>query len=101
MRPAGAASAVRLKPAGRPIAKGKLFGTMEAGKYASPLKVPLVLVWLGEIDERGDSNSRLAAGKQWHCRYATFVSLEAFKIILERPGRPIKIRPSQGVLALL
>ena len=42
MRPAaGAVSAVRLKPAGRPIAKGKLFGTMEAGKYVGPLKAPI------------------------------------------------------------
>jgi glycine cleavage system H protein len=40
-RSAGAVSAVRLKPAGRPIAKGKPFGTMEAGKYVGPLKAPL------------------------------------------------------------
>jgi glycine cleavage system H protein len=38
---AGAVSAVRLKPAGRPIAKGKPFGTMEAGKYVGPLRAPL------------------------------------------------------------
>jgi glycine cleavage system H protein len=40
-RSAGAVSAVRLKPAGRPIAKGKPFGTMEAGKYVGPLKAPV------------------------------------------------------------
>jgi glycine cleavage system H protein len=38
---AGTVSAVRLKPAGRPIAKGKPFGTMEAGKYVGPLKAPI------------------------------------------------------------
>jgi glycine cleavage system H protein len=38
---AGTVSAVRLKPAGRPIAKGKPFGTMEAGKYVGPLKAPV------------------------------------------------------------
>jgi len=40
-RSAGKVSAVRLKPAGRPIAKGKPFGTMEAGKYVGPLKAPV------------------------------------------------------------
>ena len=40
-RSAGAVSAVRLKPAGRPIVKGKPFGTMEAGKYVGPLKAPI------------------------------------------------------------
>ena len=40
-RSAGAVSAVRLKPAGRPIARGKPFGTMEAGKYVGPLKAPM------------------------------------------------------------
>jgi glycine cleavage system H protein len=40
-RSAGSVSAVRLKPAGRPIATGKPFGTMEAGKYVGPLKAPL------------------------------------------------------------
>jgi len=40
-RSAGAVNAVRLKPAGRPIAKGKPFGTMEAGKYVGPLKAPI------------------------------------------------------------
>ncbi|MCR4406167.1 MAG: glycine cleavage system protein H [Anaerolineae bacterium] len=38
---AGKVSAVRLKPAGRPIVKGKPFGTMEAGKYVGPLKAPI------------------------------------------------------------
>jgi glycine cleavage system H protein len=38
---AGKVSAVRLKPAGRPIALGKPFGTMEAGKYVGPLKAPV------------------------------------------------------------
>ena len=40
-RSAGSVTAVRLKPAGRPIAVGKPFGTMEAGKYVGPLKAPL------------------------------------------------------------
>ncbi len=40
-RSAGAISAIRLKPAGRPITQGKPFGTMEAGKYVGPLKAPL------------------------------------------------------------
>jgi len=40
-RSAGAVSAVRLKPSGRPIVKGKPFGTMEAGKYVGPLKAPI------------------------------------------------------------
>jgi len=40
-RSAGRVSAVRLKPAGRPIAKGRPFGTMEAGKYVGPLKAPI------------------------------------------------------------
>ena len=40
-RSAGAVTAVRLKPAGRPIAIGKPFGTMEAGKYVGPLKAPV------------------------------------------------------------
>jgi glycine cleavage system H protein len=38
---AGMVSAVRLKPAGRPVATGKPFGTMEAGKYVGPLKAPV------------------------------------------------------------
>ena len=38
---AGKVNAVRLKPAGRPIAQGKPFGTMEAGKYVGPLKAPV------------------------------------------------------------
>ena len=40
-RSAGKVSAVRLKPAGRPAARGKPFGTMEAGKYVGPLKAPI------------------------------------------------------------
>ena len=40
-RSAGTVSAVRLKPAGRPVAVGKPFGTMEAGKYVGPLKAPI------------------------------------------------------------
>ncbi len=40
-RSAGAVSAVRLKPAGRPAAVGRPFGTMEAGKYVGPLKAPI------------------------------------------------------------
>ena len=40
-RSAGSVSAVRLKPPGRPIVKGKPFGTMEAGKYVGPLKAPI------------------------------------------------------------
>lgn len=40
-RSAGTVSAVRLKPAGRPMAKGKPFGTMEAGKYVGPLRLPV------------------------------------------------------------
>ena len=40
-RSAGTVSAVRLKPAGRPIPKGRPFGTMEAGKYVGPLKAPV------------------------------------------------------------
>lgn len=40
-RSAGSVSAVRLKPAGRSIAGGKPFGTMEAGKYVGPLKAPM------------------------------------------------------------
>lgn len=40
-RSAGKVTAVRLKPAGRPIVKGKPFGTMEAGKYVGPLKAPV------------------------------------------------------------
>ena len=40
-RSAGRVSAVRLKPGGRPIAKGRPFGTMEAGKYVGPLKAPI------------------------------------------------------------
>ncbi len=40
-RSAGTVGAVRLKPAGRPIAAGKPFGTMEAGKYVGPLKAPI------------------------------------------------------------
>ena len=38
---AGAVSAVRLKPPGRSIAKGRPFGTMEAGKYVGPLRAPI------------------------------------------------------------
>ena len=40
-RSAGTVSAVRLKPAGRPISVGRPFGTMEAGKYVGPLKAPI------------------------------------------------------------
>lgn len=40
-RSAGKIGALRLKPAGRPIAVGKPFGTMEAGKYVGPLKAPV------------------------------------------------------------
>ncbi len=49
-RSAGAVSAVRLKPAGRPIAKGRPFGTMEAGKYVGPLKAPVA----GQVVEIND-----------------------------------------------
>jgi glycine cleavage system H protein len=38
---AGTVSAVRIKPPGRSIARGKPFGTMEAGKYVGPLRAPL------------------------------------------------------------
>jgi glycine cleavage system H protein len=40
-RSAGPVSAVRLKPPGRSIAKGRPFGTMEAGKYVGPLRAPI------------------------------------------------------------
>jgi glycine cleavage system H protein len=40
-RSAGTVSAVRLKPPGRSIAKGRPFGTMEAGKYVGPLRAPI------------------------------------------------------------
>ncbi|MGE5619158.1 MAG: glycine cleavage system protein H [Sphingomonadaceae bacterium] len=40
-RSAGTVGAVRLKPPGRPVAAGKPFGTMEAGKYVGPLKAPI------------------------------------------------------------
>lgn len=38
---AGAVTAIRLKPAGRLIVRGRPLGTMEAGKYVGPLKAPL------------------------------------------------------------
>ncbi len=50
-RSAGRVSAVRLKPAGRPIAKGRPFGTMEAGKYVGPLKAPLAGMVVAVNDE--------------------------------------------------
>ncbi len=47
---AGTVSAVRLKPAGRPIPVGRPFGTMEAGKYVGPLKAPIA----GKVVEVND-----------------------------------------------
>ena len=38
---AGTVSAVRIKPPGRSIARGRPFGTMEAGKYVGPLRAPI------------------------------------------------------------
>lgn len=32
---------LRLKPPGRPIPQGRPFGTMEAGKYVGPLRLPV------------------------------------------------------------
>ncbi len=32
---------IGLKPPGRPLAKGKPFGSMESGKYVGPLRAPL------------------------------------------------------------
>ncbi len=55
---AGAVGAVRLKPAGRPIAAGRPFGTMEAGKYVGPLKAPIA-GQVVEINEQVMSRPRL------------------------------------------
>ncbi len=38
---AQAISHVRLKPPGRPMPQGRPFGTMEAGKYVGPLRMPV------------------------------------------------------------
>ncbi|MBI3180937.1 MAG: glycine cleavage system protein H [Myxococcales bacterium] len=37
---AGAIAYVKLKPAGKPVQKGRAFGSIEAGKYIGPLKSP-------------------------------------------------------------
>jgi glycine cleavage system H protein len=57
-RSAGSVSAVRLKPAGRPVAQGKPFGTMEAGKYVGPLKAPIA-GQVVEVNEEVMSSPRL------------------------------------------
>src|SRR3989337_331780 len=38
---AGTVAYVKLLPAGRPVAKGRAFGSLEAGKYIGPLKAPV------------------------------------------------------------
>lgn len=61
-------SHVRLKPPGRPIQQNRPFGTMEAGKYVGPLRLPLsgTVVEINEelIDNAGLAN-RDPYGQGW------------------------------------
>ncbi|MDO8689534.1 MAG: glycine cleavage system protein H [Dehalococcoidia bacterium] len=38
---AGTVAYIKLLPAGRPVTKGRAFGSLEAGKYIGPLKAPV------------------------------------------------------------
>lgn len=38
---AGSVAYIKLLPAGRPVQKGRSFGSLEAGKYIGPLKAPV------------------------------------------------------------
>jgi len=61
-------SSFRLKPPGRPMPQNRPFGTMEAGKYVGPLRLPVGGKVL-EINEDLISNPKLANsdcyGKGW------------------------------------
>jgi glycine cleavage system H protein len=50
---------IRLKPPGRPIAKDRPFGTMEAGKYVGPLNLPVAAKVI-EINEEVITNPKIA-----------------------------------------
>jgi glycine cleavage system H protein len=63
-----AISFIRFKPAGRPVAKDRPFGTMEAGKYVGPL--PMIVAGnVVEINQDVLDNPKLANsdpyGKGW------------------------------------
>jgi glycine cleavage system H protein len=61
-------SHLRLKPPGKPIAQNRPFGTMEAGKYVGPLRLPVggKVIEINEdvIDNPGLANSD-PYGKGW------------------------------------
>jgi len=71
---AGTVAYVKLLPAGRPVAKGRAFGSLEAGKYIGPLKAP-VAGKIAQVNQEVLDNPRLVNtdpyGQGW------FVVIEA------------------------
>lgn len=65
---AGTAAYVKLLPVGRTVAKGRSFGSLEAGKYIGPLKAP-VRGKIVEVNQEVIDNPRLVNtdpyGKGW------------------------------------
>ena len=65
---AGTVAYVKLLPAGRPVTKGRAFGSLEAGKYIGPLKAP-VNGKLAEVNQEVLADPRLVNtdpyGKGW------------------------------------
>jgi glycine cleavage system H protein len=68
-------SHVRLKPPGRPIPQNRPFGTMEAGKYVGPLRLPVAGKVL-EINEELIANSRLANSDPYGAGWMVLVEPE-------------------------
>lgn len=74
---------IRLKPAGRCIALGKPFGTMEAGKYVGPLRMPLTGAVV-EINEPVMNTPRLPNTEPYGAGWLVLVSPE--NLPAELPG---------------
>lgn len=55
---AGTVAYVKLLPAGRAVAKGRAFGSLEAGKYIGPLKAP-VAGKIAQVNQEVLDNPRL------------------------------------------
>ena len=55
---AGTVAYIKLMPVGRSVAKGRAFGSLEAGKYIGPLKAP-VAGKIAEVNETVLANPRL------------------------------------------
>src|SRR3990172_9108158 len=55
---AGTVAYIKLLPAGRTVAKGRAFGSLEAGKYIGPLKAP-VSGKIAQVNQEVLDNPRL------------------------------------------